>query len=114
MSEPTTMKVNDVEYVRKDSMQGCTVPDDAVPFAVGQKYFIRGVTTYVTGRVVRVTGGFIVLEDAAWIADTGLFAAALKSGEFSEVEPFPHVCIVSLAAVMDACPWPHALPTVQS
>ena len=45
----------------------------------------------------------IVLEDAAWIADTGRFSQALAAAEFSEVEPFP--CgrvIVGRGSIIDA------------
>jgi hypothetical protein len=43
------------------------------------------------------------LEDAAWIADTGRFADALKSGKFNEVEPFPDgQVIVGRGAIIDA------------
>lgn len=50
-----------------------------------------------------VTPQELVLEDAAWIADTGRFADALKKAEFSEVEPFPDgKVIVGRGAVIDA------------
>ena len=59
------------------------------PYQLGKNYFIRTVTHYYTGRLVRVTAQELVLEDAAWIADTGRFANALETGELQEVEPFP-------------------------
>jgi hypothetical protein len=58
-------------------------------FQVGQKVFVRTVTNYLTGEIVSVNGDFVNLKDAAWIADTGRYADALKSGDFSEVEPYP-------------------------
>ena len=57
-------------------------------FDVGKSYLIRSVTMYYTGRLASVTDTDLVLEDAAWIADTGRFATALKTGELNEVEPF--------------------------
>lgn len=70
---------------------------------IGRNYLIRTVTMINTGRLVQVTDHELVLEDAAWIADTGRFADALVSCEFNEVEPFPagHV-IVGRASVIDA------------
>ncbi len=56
---------------------------------IGKNYLIRTVTHIQTGRVVSVDQNEIVLEDAAWIADTGRFTGALESVEFSEVEMFP-------------------------
>lgn len=80
--------------------------------AVGNQILVRLVTHYNTGRVVEVGDGYAVLEDAAWIADTGRFSAALANGEsaLSEVEPCPGVVEIGLGAVVDAHPWPHPLP----
>jgi hypothetical protein len=50
------------------------------------------------------------LSDAAWIADTGRWSAALATGKLSEVEPYPDLCIVSRAAIVDVAPWLHPLP----
>lgn len=73
------------------------------PYEVGQPYLIRTVSMIDTGRVVAVTDQEIVLEDAAWIADTGRFSDAIKSAEFAEVEPFPDgKVIVNRSAVIDA------------
>jgi hypothetical protein len=79
----------------------------------GQKVFIRTVTNYFTGRVVaqsEVDPRFLELEDAAWIAETGRFAEALESGEFSEVEPYPEGVLVAIGGIIDISPWPHDLP----
>ena len=73
------------------------------PWRIGSIYLIRTVTMIDTGRLVVVTPQELVLEDAAWIADTGRFADALKKAEFSEVEPFPDgKVIVGRGAVIDA------------
>lgn len=74
------------------------------PYRIGANYFVRTVTMAQTGRLVAVTPLELVLEDAAWIADTGRFGAAVASAEFSEVEPFPAGrVIVGRTAVIDAC-----------
>ena len=73
------------------------------PFRVGKNYFIRTVTHHHTGRLVEVTATELVLEDAAWIADSGRFADALKSCSFAEVEPFPSGrVIIGRGALVDA------------
>ena len=73
------------------------------PWVIGKAYLIRTVTMIQTGRLVAVTPQELVLEDAAWIADTGRFADALKTGKFNEVEPFPDgQVIVGRGAVIDA------------
>ena len=81
-------------------------------FTLGQNYFVRAVTHYYTGKLVELTEHELVLEDAAWIADTGRFSDAMQSGEFSEVEPYPDgvKVLVMRGAVVDASEWRHALP----
>ena len=56
---------------------------------IGQSYFIRTVTNYFTGRLIWVGEKEIVLEDAAWIAETGRFNEFVAGKTVSEVEPFP-------------------------
>ena len=84
------------------------------PFTIGKAYFIRGVTMYQTGRLVGLTPTELILEDAAWIADTGRFADAVKSGQFSEVEPFPAKrVVIGRGQIVDAFEWDAPLPMVQ-
>ena len=82
----------------------------------GKSIFIRTVTSYYTGRVVRATRSYFVLDQAAWIASTGRFADAMRTGVFSEVEPYPDGCLVRVArgAIVDVTDWPHPLPRVQT
>ena len=72
---------------------------------IGKNYLIRTVTMIDTGRLVAVTDHELVLEDAAWIADTGRFADAISGKiDFLEVEPYPEGrrVIVGRGAVIDA------------
>ena len=72
---------------------------------IGKNYLIRTVTMIDTGRLVAVTDHELVLEDAAWIADTGRYADAIAGKiEFLEVEPYPagRRVIVGRGAVIDA------------
>jgi hypothetical protein len=70
---------------------------------LGKIYLIRTVTMIDTGKLVAVGEHELVLEDAAWIADTGRFADAVKKAEFNEVEPFPAGrVIIGRGAVVDA------------
>lgn len=80
------------------------------PFAVGEKYLIRTVTFFLTGQVKAITGKFLILKDAAWIADTGRFSQAITKGVLDEVEPVDEA-IVNMDAIVDAFPWTHKLPT---
>jgi len=81
---------------------------------LGQAYFIRTVTHHLTGRLVGIDEHELVLEDAAWIADDGRYADALKSGTFKEVEPYPDgMVIVGRGSIVDGCYWGHDLPRTQ-
>ena len=78
-------------------------PVDNSAWEIGKNYLIRTVTMIDTGRLVAVTTNELVLEDAAWIADTGRFTQALESAEFGEVEPFPAgKVIIGRGSVIDA------------
>ena len=81
-----------------------------VPFEIGEKYFIRTVTYFATGKVKRITGSFLELEDAAWIADTGRFNAAIAKGTLSEVEPVEVPMYINISSITDAFLWKHKLP----
>ncbi len=86
-----------------------TAEKEASPYQIGQSYLIRTVTFYYIGRVKRVTPKELILEDAAWIADTGPFSDALITGSLNEVEPMGEV-IIGRGAVVDAAKWNHPLP----
>ena len=82
-------------------------------FQVGQCYLIRTVTMMYTGRVTAITDLDIVLEDSAWIADSGRYHDALAKGTLSEVEPYPDGNGVMIASIVDFAPWDHPLPREQ-
>jgi hypothetical protein len=80
-----------------------TKKQGAVGWEIGQIYLIRTVTMIDTGKLVAVNDQELVLEDAAWIADTGRFADAIKASKFKEVEPFPDGrVIIGRGAIIDA------------
>ena len=80
------------------------------PLSVGNSVFIRCVTHYYTGKILEITESEIILEDAAWVADTGRFSDALKSGRLGEVEPFHAPVSIGRGAIVDATTWDHPLP----
>ena len=116
-----TITLNKEEYVSKKDYEALarkkagkvTVGGNEIPFVVGGKYFIRTVTYFATGRVAEVKGNFLVLEDAAWIADTGRFREAIMSGVLSEVEPVEVPMYLNINTITDAFEWSHELPRDQ-
>lgn len=82
--------------------------------AVGNKVLIRTVTNYFTGEIVEVEGSEVTLKEAAWIADTGRFHQALKTGELNEIEPMPDGMVtIGRGAIIDICTWSNDLPRKQ-
>lgn len=107
MSKPNKIVLDEVEYVRADTVEQKTFEPvyegDFQPFEVGANYLIRTVTMIDTGRVVAASHRYIILEDAAWIADTGRFSDALEKCTFNEVEPFPSGrVIINASSIIDA------------
>jgi hypothetical protein len=83
------------------SQPAATVDNSA--WEIGKIYLIRTVSMTDTGRLVAVTPNELVLEDAAWIADTGRFSDAVEKAEFGEVEPFPDGrVVIGRGALVDA------------
>jgi hypothetical protein len=90
------MNINDLtigEAKALAKMFGNNSCDDS-PYEIGKNYLIRTVTMIDTGRLVAVTPQELVLEDAAWIADTGRFSDSLATCNFNEVEPYPAVRVI--------------------
>lgn len=87
-------------------------PEECV-FVIGEKYFIRTVTYFATGKVKRISGGFLELEDAAWVADTGRFREAIMNGILNEIEPVEVPMYINIASITDAFVWKHKLPREQ-
>lgn len=79
---------------------------------VGKKWFIRTVTYHLTGEVEKIVGNFLMLKNAAWIADSGRFMQAIKEGKLNEVEPVGQA-MVNLNSIIDMFPWKHKLPNEQ-
>jgi len=113
MSKPKIIKIDDQEYVRADEVNiepktNITCLEDLI----GRKVFLRTVTFHFTGKVIGVFNNTLRLEDAAWIADSGRFADAIKTGNLDEVEPVGD-WNVNYDTVVDWGFWNHDLPNEQ-
>jgi hypothetical protein len=75
-----------------------------MPWKIGKNYLIRTVTMIDVGQLVMVTDHEIVLEKAAWIAETERFTQCLANGEYREVEMFPadKQVILGRGSIIDA------------
>jgi hypothetical protein len=80
------------------------VKDQSSPWVIGENYCIRTVTMIQTGKLVAITKDELILEEAAWVADTGRFSAFLNGNEPDEVELFPSgKVIIGRGGLIDAC-----------
>ena len=115
MSKPETMMIDEVKYIREDSAKKEVVftPLEGEIYQLGQKYYIRTVTHHYVGRLVQKDANDFVLEECSWIADSGRWSNALKTGELKEVEPYPCYAIINRAAICDSSVWDHKLPRDQ-
>lgn len=111
MSKQTVLKEIEKLLTTSDTLN--LKQEIELPFKLGQAYFIRTVTYFATGRVKEIVGQFLILEDAAWIADTGRFSDAMSKGIMDEVEPVECDMIINSAAITDAFPWDKKLPREQ-
>ena len=102
------LTVNGDTY-QKVSSKKINQPSRPLPFSVGDKVFIRTVTLYYTGVITNITGNWITLADAAWIADTGRFNNFLVDGKCNEYEGFPSGVHIPLGSIVDISPWAHTL-----
>jgi deoxyxylulose-5-phosphate synthase len=86
------------------------------PITVGNAVFIRTVTMNHVGRIKSIKKGAILLEDAAWVAETGarvgefLATGKLKGQYNAEIERTPGTVRVNPETIIDAFHWMHALP----
>lgn len=114
MSKPETIKIDDVEYIRKDSIPPPYTPGQHGPWELGKAYFIRTVTMHLHGILVDVTEHELVLINAAWIADSGRFHDFITGkAQPNEVEPFVkhQPVIVGRGALIDAVQLPAVFET---
>lgn len=109
-----TIEISDETYEKlkvqlgEDSYKDITSLQDMM----GEKFFFRTVTYHLTGRVKKVMGSILELENAAWIADSGRFMEAIKEGKLNEVEPVGRA-FINVNSLVDFFPWKHALPDKQ-
>jgi len=74
----------------------------------GNKIFVRTVTYHHIGKVKKISDKFVELEDAWWVANSGIFSNALKNGNLESKEKVGDVSI-NIDSIVDIFPWNHEL-----
>lgn len=110
---PETMKIDDHEYTRNDLIKAVVPKERNGAWMIGECYLIRTVTMMDVGRLVYIDDKELVLAEASWIADSGRFNDALRTGKLNEVEPFDDEAIIGRGAIIDAVVWKTSLPKDQ-
>lgn len=99
----------DIEEFVHEQVREAWMPP--VPFIIGKKYIIRTITMINVGRLLAVTGNFITLEDASWIADAGRWEECLTKPEGIKVsEKYRRPVHININSIVDATEWELELP----
>ncbi len=111
INKENEMELNEMtigELKNLQSLLHCA--DTPHPYVLGQAYVARTVTHYYVGRLTAVYAQELVLEECAWVADTGRWSDFLAAGTVKEVEPYPGgKVIIGRGGLIDASAWRHAL-----
>ena len=101
--KPETLKIDDVEYVRKDSMPKMELPKgDYAPWEIGADYHVETVTKYYTGTLILVTEQELCLANAAWVPRTGRYHQYIAGAKPSENEPIKGNMIIGRGSIIAA------------
>lgn len=81
-----------------------------IRFEVGQFYYVETLTKYYVGRCKEVTPTELVLDEAAWVDDTGRLSAFLKNGWDNPsvaAEPYPDDVSIPAHMISSVTVWNH-------
>ncbi len=108
------IEITEEEYAKvKDLLEKDKKEFTDLSSLIGQKVFIRTVTYHLVGQVESIFANtFLKLASASWVADSGRFSNAIKTGELDEVEP-TGTAFVNMSSVVDFYIWTHSLPMEQ-
>ena len=106
ISDETWEKIKD-QVTQEESVDVSKIED-----MVNKSFLFRTVTYHLVGKVKKIFGNFLELENASWVADSGRFMNAIKEGKLDEVEPVG-TAFINLQSVTDFFYWKHALPKDQ-
>lgn len=96
-----TINIDGVEYVEKGT-ELPVIDANTAPYEIGKNYIIRTVTMTYTGKLVWVGDKELVVENTAWIPDSGRWMQAVRNGTLDEVEPMNERAIIGRGAIVDA------------
>ena len=87
-------------------------PNALADFQPGDNVMVQTVTFFWVGQVQSVVNGYLILDNASWVADTGRFDECLDKGTLAEKCVIKkHSPRISLASVVAVLPWTAKLPS---
>lgn len=83
-----------------------------IPYEVGTSIVIRTDAYHYIGTIAQSIVGWVMLEPAVWLADSGRWGEFLATGltDRTEVEPYPAECWIPTHRILDASTWNHPVP----
>jgi hypothetical protein len=105
MSKPETITIDEVKYVRADSVVSITLPTgEFAPWVIGEEYFIQTVTFFYLGTLVHVGEKELAMIGASWVADTGRLHQFIAGQKPKENEPYKpsDLVIIGRGAIVSA------------
>lgn len=80
-------------------------------FQPGDKIMVQSITFFWVGELKAVVNGYVILDKASWIADTGAVDQCMNKGTLAEKATLPnHSPRISLQSIVAVLPWTAALP----
>jgi len=111
-----TIKIDDLTLGQIKEIQQLTTgatagqSGNSHPYKIGENYIIRTVTMIQIGKLEAVYNQELVLSDACWVACTGQFNEALRTGKLESVQPFIDNINVGRGSIVESTAWRHKLP----
>lgn len=106
-----SLTIGEVKELKSMFGSGCAPVEH--PYQVGKTYLVRAVTFYYIGILKSVYAHELSFSSASWVADTGRYHDALKTGKLNEVEPILGDLIVGRGSIVDMVEWNHKPPMEQ-
>lgn len=76
---------------------------------VGKVYAFRSVTMIYTGRVVDINEQEILVDEAAWIAETERWKDFVETGVHKEAEPYTRPVVIGRGGLLDCTEIPSVI-----
>lgn len=95
--------------LNSDCKMGAPTSKAASFIQVGKVYAFRSVTMIYTGRVVDINEQEILIDEAAWIAETERWKDFAETGAHKEAEPYARPVVIGRGGLLDVTEIPSVI-----